>query len=43
MKEYEKYSSNYEAIIPVSIKKQTSYSDILDSVVKYLPETPLFI
>ncbi|WP_320034836.1 GTPase Era [Halarcobacter sp.] len=38
--EYEKYSQNYEAIIPVSIKKQTKHSDILDDVVKHLPEHP---
>lgn len=40
MKEYEKYSSKYEAIIPVSIKKQTKHADILDVVVKHLPEHP---
>ncbi len=40
MKEYEEYSENYEAIIPVSIKKQTRHSDILDVVVKNLPEHP---
>ncbi|WP_321470291.1 GTPase Era [Halarcobacter sp.] len=38
--EYEKYSQNYEAIIPISIKKQTTHADILDDVVKYLPEHP---
>jgi len=40
MKEYEKYSKNYEAIIPISIKKQTKHSDILNELVKYLPEHP---
>lgn len=40
MKEYEKYSDKYESIIPVSIKKGTKHSDILDSVVKELPEHP---
>lgn len=40
LKEYEKYSDKYEAIIPVSIKKSTKKSDILDEVVKYLPEHP---
>ncbi|QKF73898.1 GTP-binding protein [Aliarcobacter faecis] len=40
LKEYEKYSENYEAIIPVSIKKATKKADILDEVVKYLPEHP---
>ncbi|UTJ05876.1 GTPase Era [Arcobacter roscoffensis] len=40
MKEYEKYSDRYESVIPVSIKKQTTHSDILDDVVTYLPEHP---
>ncbi|AXH13009.1 GTPase Era [Halarcobacter bivalviorum] len=40
MKEYEEYSDKYEAVIPVSIKKQTKHSDILDVVVKHLPEHP---
>ena len=40
MEEYEKYSDKYEAIIPVSIKKATTHADILDVVVKYLPEHP---
>ena len=40
IKEYEKYSQNYEAIIPISIKKQTKPSDILNEVTKHLPEHP---
>ncbi len=40
IKEYEKYQDKYEAVIPVSIKKQTKHSDILDVVVKNLPEHP---
>jgi len=40
LKEYEKYNQYYEAIIPVSIKKATKKSDLLDVVVKYLPEHP---
>ncbi|RXK03575.1 GTPase Era [Halarcobacter bivalviorum] len=40
MKEYEEYSDKYQAVIPVSIKKQTKHSDILDVVVKHLPEHP---
>jgi GTP-binding protein Era len=40
MKEYEKYSDKYESIIPISIKKQTKQSDILNDVVKHLPEHP---
>ncbi len=40
IQEYENYKDQYEAIIPVSIKKQTKHSDILDVVVKYLPAHP---
>ena len=38
--EYEKYSNKYEQIIPVSIKKGRKQSDVLDVVVKYLPQHP---
>jgi GTP-binding protein Era len=38
--EYEKYSDKYEQIIPVSIKKGRKQSDVLDVVVKYLPQHP---
>lgn len=40
MNEYEKYSNKYEAIIPVSIKKETTHADILDEVTKHLPQHP---
>ena len=40
MKEYEVYSEKYESIIPVSIKKGTTHANILDDVVKHLPEHP---
>ncbi|WP_419765427.1 MAG: GTPase Era [Arcobacter sp.] len=40
MKEYEQYADKYESIIPVSIKKATTHADILDVVVKHLPEHP---
>ncbi len=40
MKEYEVHADKYEAAIPISIKKQTKHSDILNEVVKYLPEHP---
>ena len=40
MKEYEKFSDRYESVIPVSIKKATTHADILDDVVKHLPEHP---
>jgi GTP-binding protein Era len=38
--EYEKYSDRYESIMPVSIKKGTKYTDILDLVSDNLPESP---
>ena len=40
IKEYEKYNDKYECVIPVSIKKGSKQSDILDEVVKHLPEHP---
>ena len=40
MKEYEEYADKYEAIIPVSIKKQTKQANILDVVEEHLPVHP---
>jgi len=40
IEEYQKYSDKYETIIPVSIKKGSRYQDILDIIVKYLPDSP---
>jgi len=40
MKEYEEYADKYEAVIPVSIKKQTKQANILDVVVNHLPVHP---
>lgn len=40
IKEYEQFNDKYEGIIPVSIKKQTKESYILDEVVKHLPVHP---
>ena len=37
---YKKYEDEYEAIIPISIKKSTKHSDILDVVSKFLPQHP---
>jgi GTP-binding protein Era len=37
---YSKYSDRYEALMPVSIKRGTKYSDVLTEVVKYIPESP---
>jgi GTP-binding protein Era len=43
MEEYKKFEDRYEAAIPVSIKRSTKRSDILDVVSKYLPvHPPLF-
>jgi GTP-binding protein Era len=38
--EYQQYQDKYESIIPISIKKSTRQSDILDEVIKYLPQHP---
>ncbi len=40
IKEYEQYSDRYEAIMPISIKKGTKYTEVLDLVTTYLPESP---
>lgn len=40
IEEYQIHADKYEAIIPVSIKKGTKKSDILDVVVKHLPVSP---
>ncbi len=40
LQEYEKYENNYEAIIPISIKKGKKQHFILDEVVKHLPDSP---
>ena len=40
MDEYKKYEGSYEAVIPVSIKRSTERSDILNVVTQYLPEHP---
>jgi len=40
IKEYEKYNDKYLSIMPISIQKGTKQSDILDEVVKHLPDSP---
>ncbi len=40
IEEYKIHADKYEAIIPVSIKKGSKQSDILDVVVKHLPVSP---
>ncbi len=38
--EYQKYQDRYLEIIPISIKKGTKQNNLLDEIVKYLPEHP---
>jgi len=40
IQEYEQYSDKFLTLLPVSIKKGTKRSDILDEVVKHLPTHP---
>jgi GTP-binding protein Era len=40
MQQYEQYANRFLSIIPISIQKNTKQADILDEVVKYLPEHP---
>ena len=38
--EYQKYQSEFEAIIPFSVNKKVGKKQLLDEIVKYLPESP---
>ena len=40
IEEYKKFDDKYESLIPVSIKKGSKEKDILDAIVKHLPESP---
>ncbi len=40
LSEYSKYAEEYEAIIPFSVKRGGSKKQLLDTIVKYLPEHP---
>ena len=40
LKEYSKYADEFEAIIPFSVKKGGSKEQLLDTIIKYLPEHP---
>lgn len=40
--EYAKFSENFEAIIPVSTKKQVYRNEILNEIVKFMPEHEYF-
>ena len=37
---YNKYSDQFEALIPVSISKKVGHKDLLDTIAKYLDESP---
>ena len=38
--EYQKYQDRFEAIIPFSVKKKVGKNQLLDEVVKHLPQSP---
>jgi len=38
--EYQKYQDKFEAIIPLSVKKGVGVNQLLDEIVKHLPESP---
>jgi GTP-binding protein Era len=38
--EYQKYQDRFEAIIPFSVNKKVGKEQLLDEIVKYLPESP---
>jgi len=38
--EYQKYQDRFEAIIPFSVNKKVGKAQLLDEIVKYLPESP---
>ena len=40
LKEYSKYANEFEAIIPFSVKKGGNKEQLLDTIIKYLPEHP---
>ncbi len=40
MEEYRKFDDKYESLITVSIKKGRKQKDILDAIVKHLPDSP---
>ena len=40
LKEYSKYANEFEAIIPFSVKRGGSKEQLLDTIIKYLPEHP---
>ena len=40
--EYQKYQSEFEAIIPFSVNKKVGKKQLLDEIAKYLPDSPFF-
>ncbi|MFT7824407.1 MAG: GTPase Era [Sulfurimonas sp.] len=38
--EYQKYQDRFEAIIPFSVNKKVGKEQLLDEIIKYLPESP---
>jgi GTP-binding protein Era len=38
--QYNDFSDHFEALIPVSISKKIGHADLLDTIVKHLPESP---
>ena len=40
--EYQKYQDKFLELVPVSVKKNIGKEDLLDSIVKYLPEHPYY-
>ena len=37
---YNQHADNFEALIPVSISRQVGHEDLLNTIAKYLPESP---
>ena len=37
---YSKYSDHFEALIPVAIPRKVGHKDLLDTIAKYLPQSP---
>ncbi len=40
--QYNDFADRFEALIPVSISKKVGHADLLDTIVKHLPESPYF-
>ncbi|SFV61576.1 GTP-binding protein Era [hydrothermal vent metagenome] len=40
--EYQKYQDQFEAIIPFSVNKKVGKKQLLDEIIKHLPESPFF-